>query len=99
MKVVPNFAMTDYAAQGKSRPVNVGDLLNCHNYQAIYMCLSRGSDASNTLILGTFDASIVQGALSGHLQQEYRHLEILDDINFCSMKNYCLRIRQIEDGL
>ena len=80
VKVVPNFAMTDYAAQGKTRPVNIVDLLNCRNHQAMYTCLSRGSEASNTLILGPFDASLIQGALSGHLRQEYRHLEILDDI-------------------
>ena len=74
VKVVPNFAMTDYGAQGKTRVVNVVDLSNCRNHQAMYICLSRGSEASNTLIIGSFDASIIQGALSGYLRQEYRHL-------------------------
>ncbi|KAH9946847.1 hypothetical protein B0H21DRAFT_778851 [Amylocystis lapponica] len=41
--VLPNFAMTDFNSQGRTRPDNVCDLQNCRSYQSVYTCLSRGS--------------------------------------------------------
>ncbi len=40
VEVLPNFAMTDYAAQGKTRPFNVVDLHKCKSHQSLYTCLS-----------------------------------------------------------
>ncbi|KAI0346343.1 hypothetical protein BDW22DRAFT_1405228 [Trametopsis cervina] len=54
---VINFAMTDYASQGRTRKYNVVDIHNCRSHQSIYTCLSRG-----------------------YLRQEFRELEILDEI-------------------
>jgi hypothetical protein len=34
--VLPNFAMTDYASQGRTRPLNVVDLNNCRTHQSMY---------------------------------------------------------------
>lgn len=72
--------MTDYALQGKTRDVNVIDLSHCQSHQAVYTCLSHSSVAANTLIVGQFDHTLIHGEVNGYLQQEFRHLEILDDI-------------------
>jgi len=78
--VLPNFAMTDYSSQGRTRLYNVVDLHNCVNHQSYYTCLSRGSTAEGTIIVQGFDAAKITGHASGHLRQEYRTLEILDEI-------------------
>ena len=46
--VLPNFAMTDFASQGKTRPFNPVDLNNCRSHQAYYTALSRSSTAEGT---------------------------------------------------
>ena len=38
--VLPNFAKTDYAAQGRTRPDNMVELNNCRDHQSYYTCLS-----------------------------------------------------------
>jgi hypothetical protein len=43
--VLPNFSMTDYASQGRTRPDNLVDLNNCKNHQSYYTCLSRSATA------------------------------------------------------
>ncbi|EJD37259.1 hypothetical protein AURDEDRAFT_73413 [Auricularia subglabra TFB-10046 SS5] len=78
--ILPNFAMTDYASQGKTRPVNVVDLHNLHSHQAYYTALSRGAHAAYTLIIQGFSASKIMGGLSSDLLSEFRDIEILDDI-------------------
>ena len=55
--VVPNFAMTDFASQGRTRPNNVCDLQNCRSHQSVYTCLSRGSSVEGTIIIQSFDSS------------------------------------------
>ena len=39
--LIPNFAMTDFNSQGRTRPFNVVDLQNCRNHQSVYTCLPR----------------------------------------------------------
>lgn len=78
--VLLNFAMTDYASQGKTREVNVVDLKHCRNHQAIYTCLSRGKYADKTVILRDFDTRKITGGLSGFLREEFRTLDLLDEI-------------------
>ncbi|KAI0055032.1 hypothetical protein BV25DRAFT_1762200, partial [Artomyces pyxidatus] len=46
--LLPNFAMTDYASQGRTRPYNVVDLKNCRGHQSIYTCLSRSASITGT---------------------------------------------------
>ncbi|KAJ6603849.1 hypothetical protein B0H10DRAFT_1822099 [Mycena sp. CBHHK59/15] len=41
--ILPNFAMTDYASQGKSREFNVVDLNNCKTHTSYYTALSRST--------------------------------------------------------
>lgn len=80
VNVLPNFAMSDYGSQGKTRPYNVVDLRNCKNHQSFYTALSRSSSLEGTIILFPFNpAKITQGA-TGDLRREFRELEILDDI-------------------
>ena len=55
INVLPNFSMTDYASQGKTRPYNVVNLSHCKNFQSIYTCLSRSSSAAGTLIIQGLD--------------------------------------------
>jgi len=80
VEVLPSFAMTDFASQGKTRPHNPVDLNNCRSHQAYYTALSRSSTAAGTIILQGFDAKKITGKASGALRQEYRDLELLDEI-------------------
>lgn len=72
--------MTDYTSQGKTRKWNVVDLQNSDSHQSYYTALSRSSSAAGTLILQGFDARKVTGGASGALRQEFRELELLDEI-------------------
>lgn len=78
--LVPNFAMTDYASQGRTRKYNVVDIQNSKSHLSIYMCLSRGTSYDGTLLLQSFSPSKIQGGISGWLRQEFRELELLDEI-------------------
>lgn len=80
INVLPNFSMTDYASQGKTRPYNVVNLSHCRNFQSIYTCLSRSSNAAGTLIIRGFNPAKVTNGLPGHLRQEFRELHILNVI-------------------
>lgn len=75
--VLPNFAMTDYSAQGKTREYNVVDIANCRTFHGVYTCLSRGTSLSRTLILRDFSDTLLKGELPGELRQEYRELGYL----------------------
>lgn len=80
VEVLPNFAMTDYASQGKTRAYNVVDLINCRSHQAYYTALSRSASACGTIILHGFNANKITGRASQGLRQEFRDLEFLDEI-------------------
>ena len=87
VEALPNFAMTDYASQGKTRPFNVVDLSQCRSHQGFYTSLSRSSTAAGTLILTSFHTSKITGGASGALRQEFRELELLDDITKLRFKD------------
>ena len=72
--------MTDFASQGKTCPFNPVDLNNCRSHQAYYTALSRSATAAGTIILQGFDPKKITGKASGALRQEYRDLELLDEI-------------------
>ena len=78
--VIPNFAMTDYGSQGRTRPNNVVDLQNCKNHQSVYTCLSRGSTLEGTIIVQSFHTDKLKCGIPGSLRQEFRELELLDEI-------------------
>ncbi len=88
VEVITNFSMTDFASQGKTRPYNLVDLNNCRTHQSYYTALSRTATAEGTLILpaldnfraSPIDHRKIQGGCSGRLRQEFRELEMLDDI-------------------
>ncbi|KIP01810.1 hypothetical protein PHLGIDRAFT_80054, partial [Phlebiopsis gigantea 11061_1 CR5-6] len=67
--IIPNFAMTDFNSQGRTRPFNVCDLQNCKSFQSLYTCLSRGSSYDGTAIIQGFDRGKIQGGISGMLRQ------------------------------
>ncbi|KZT05008.1 uncharacterized protein LAESUDRAFT_656800 [Laetiporus sulphureus 93-53] len=79
--VLPDFAMTDFGAQGCTRPFNVAHLKHCKGHQSMYTCLSCSSSLFGTLILDGFDAFKLTGSMSGDLCCEFHELEILDDIH------------------
>ncbi|KAK0431127.1 hypothetical protein EV421DRAFT_1893412 [Armillaria borealis] len=83
VEVLPNFAMTDYASQGKTHAFNVVDLHKCKSHQSMYTCLSCSASAEGTLILQGLSKgmrqNITKGA-SGALRQEFCELELLDEI-------------------
>lgn len=72
VQVLPNFSMTDYAAQGKTRPINVVELNKCRDHCSYYTCLSRSSTAEGTIILQGFDSAKITNGASGYLRQEFR---------------------------
>ncbi|KAF9549155.1 hypothetical protein CPC08DRAFT_592444, partial [Agrocybe pediades] len=71
IQFLPNFSMTDYASQGKTRLVNIVDLTHCPHHQSYYTCLSRSASAKNTIILKDFDVEKITGKASGWLRQEF----------------------------
>ena len=85
--VLPNFSMTDFASQGKTRVNNVVDLRYTRSHQGYYTSLSRGTSAAGTLILGGFHPSKITGGASGALRQEFRELELLDEITMLHYEN------------
>jgi hypothetical protein len=80
IEALPNFSMTDYASQGKTREYNVVDLGQTRNHHGYYTALSRGSTACGTLILSGLHPKHITGGASGALHQEFRELELLDCI-------------------
>ncbi|KAJ7927065.1 hypothetical protein B0H13DRAFT_1542437, partial [Mycena leptocephala] len=63
--------MTDYASQGKTRPINVVDLNNCRTHFSYYTALSRGTTSDGTLIVQGMDTSKISKGISGFLRQEF----------------------------
>jgi hypothetical protein len=72
--------MTDYSSQGRKQKFNVVDIHNCCSHQSIYTCLSQGSTSNGTLITQDFTNEHITGGPSGYLRQEFRELELLDEI-------------------
>ena len=79
--------MTDYASQGKTRPNNPVHLNNCNGHQAVYTCLSRSSTAAGTIIVQAFSDSLITGGCTGYLRQEFRELDLLDEITALKYEN------------
>ena len=80
IQVLPNFAMTDYACQDKTRPWNVVDLSYCRDHLSYYVCLSRSSTSEGTVIVQGFNPFVITKGLSGYLKQEFKELELLNEI-------------------
>lgn len=78
--VVHDFAMTDFASQGKTRLKNVVDPTYCQTHHSLYTALSRSSSLSGTILLQPINPTVVQGGLKSHILQEFRELELLDEI-------------------
>ncbi|KAF8229954.1 hypothetical protein L208DRAFT_1284200 [Tricholoma matsutake] len=72
--------MTDYLSQGKTRPYNVVNLNENCSHQSYYTALSRGTSATGTLITQPFHPQKTTGGASGALRQEFRELELFDEI-------------------
>ena len=87
IEALPNFAMTDYASQGKTHGINVVDLEQTRTHQGYYTALSQGITAKSTLILSGFHSNKITGSASGALHQEFRKQELLDTITKLQYKN------------
>ncbi|KAJ7111110.1 hypothetical protein C8R44DRAFT_562398, partial [Mycena epipterygia] len=85
--VLPNFAMTDYASQGKSRDFNVVDLNNCRTHFSYYTALSRSTSSDGTVILQGISPAKITNGISGWLRQEFRELELLSEITALRFHN------------
>jgi hypothetical protein len=97
--VLPNFSMTDYASQGKTRPFNPVDLSNCKNHQSYYTCLSRSATAAGTIIVQPFSPQMFTSGATGYLRQEFHELEILDEITKMRYENIQLKFKAISETL
>ena len=95
VEVLVNFAMTDFGSQGKTRLQNVSDPNNLRSHQSYYTALSRSATAEGTLILQGFDPKVITGGCSGALRQEFRELELLDEI---TRLRYLGKLPAIVDG-
>ncbi|KAJ3521123.1 hypothetical protein NMY22_g12441 [Coprinellus aureogranulatus] len=80
VEILPNFAMTDFASQGKTREYNVVDLQGCSTHQSMYTALSRGTCATGTIIMRDFSPKVIMNGISGRQRQEFRELALLDEI-------------------
>ena len=80
VQVLPNFAMTDFGSQGRTRLRNPVDLRQCYSHQLIYTALSRCPTLDGVLILHDFEECRVMGGARADIMHEFRKLEILDDI-------------------
>ncbi|KLO03749.1 hypothetical protein SCHPADRAFT_811814, partial [Schizopora paradoxa] len=71
--VIPNFAMTDYCSQGRTRPFNVVHLNHCPTHLSYYTCLSRSATHEGTLILNGINSQAITSSrsngLSGNIRQ------------------------------
>jgi len=90
-ELLPNFAMTDFASQGKTRRNNVVDLRYAWSHQGYYTSLSCSTSAAGTLILGGFHPSKITSGASGALRQEFHKLELLDEITTLHYEHKLLR--------
>ncbi|KIJ31615.1 hypothetical protein M422DRAFT_83115, partial [Sphaerobolus stellatus SS14] len=72
--------MTYYASQGRTHPINELDLTDCESHFSYYTCFSQSATVKGTVIIGGLNPSIIQGGISGWLRQEFRELEMLNDI-------------------
>jgi hypothetical protein len=80
IQVLPNFAMTNYASQGKTREYNVVHLAHCKDQMAYYTCLSRSASADGTVLLQAPDPNKITKGISGYLRQEFRELNVLSEV-------------------
>lgn len=87
VEILPNFSMSDYCSQGRTRPYNVVDLSTCRSHQSIYTCLSRASSLEGTVILREFSDRLLTCGASSDLRKEFRELEILDYLTDMEYKN------------
>ncbi|KAI9058816.1 hypothetical protein FKP32DRAFT_1581304 [Trametes sanguinea] len=79
-----NFAISDFTCQGLTRLRNVIHPRYCKNHQSLYTVLSRSSSLQDTIILEGLDSSKMQCGASPALMQEFRELELLDEITYLS---------------
>ena len=80
VQVSPNFAMTVYSSQGKTCPDNVVMLNSCRDHLSYYTALSRSSTAEGTIIIQGFNPNKITCGAPGYLRQEFRELELMDEI-------------------
>lgn len=62
------------------------DLQHCQTHKSYFTALSRSVSAKGTAILQGFDSSKITGGMSGWLHQEFRDLELLNDITLSDTK-------------
>ena len=86
--VLPNFAMTVYSSQGKTRPNNVVILNSCRDHLSYYTALSRSSTAEGTVIIQGFNPKKITCGASGYLRQEFHELELMDEISWLRFEDH-----------
>ncbi|KZT05072.1 uncharacterized protein LAESUDRAFT_681806, partial [Laetiporus sulphureus 93-53] len=69
--VLPNFAMTDFGCQGRTRSHNPCHLRFCKGHQSLYTCLACSASLKGMLILDGIDDSKITGGLNGALRREF----------------------------
>jgi len=78
--VLLNFAMTNYSSQGKTCLVNVVDPGHCNTHMSYYTCLSQSASADGMILVQSFSEAKITGGISGWLCQEFRELNVLDEV-------------------
>jgi hypothetical protein len=85
--VLPNFAMTDFNSQGRTRVFNPIDLLHCRGHTAAYTCLSRAKTLAGVVILRPFPFKLISTRATQGLREEFQDLEILNHIHALRLRN------------
>ena len=57
------------------------------NHMSYYTALSRSATADGTIIVQGFDPSNIMGGANGYIRQEFRELELLDQITKLRYEN------------
>ena len=64
VQLLPNFAMTDYSSQRRTRPNNVVNPSGCATHHSYYTALSHSASAEGTILLSPIDPTKVTGGIS-----------------------------------
>ncbi|KDQ34011.1 hypothetical protein PLEOSDRAFT_1074087 [Pleurotus ostreatus PC15] len=79
VEITVNYAMTDFASQGKTRINNVVHLNDTTTHQGYYTALSRSASAAGTLILQGFNATLISDHFSLKANCQMLLLEIQEE--------------------
>ncbi|KDQ49081.1 hypothetical protein JAAARDRAFT_109642, partial [Jaapia argillacea MUCL 33604] len=86
--ILPNFGMTDYCSQGRTRPINPVHLKYCWDHRSYYTALSRGSTYDGTLIVDFQDILDKNDDITKHRYYNQLPDEVCGSFRFPLLKSF-----------